>query len=237
MITTIENDKPTLKICEMICDKELDKKLNKYELTKFLNEHSTMCFTGKPKSGKTNLLYSFFKSREIFNSTFHNVFIFQPSTSRASMKDNIFGEIPEENQFDELNLENLESIKDFVESEECKFNSCIIFDDVASQLKNKDTEKLLKQFIQNRRHMRTTCIFLNQTWYSMPKDIRKLFTNLFIFRVSKDELKTIFSEMVENKEKFINEISGFVYNKPFKYLFINVDSQRLFDGFDELIIK
>ena len=89
MISLIENEKPHLKVCQMKCDNQLDSKLNNYELTKFLNEHSTSCFIGKPKSGKTNLIYSFFKSKEIFNSTFHNVFIFQPPTSRASMKDNI----------------------------------------------------------------------------------------------------------------------------------------------------
>ena len=33
MITIQKNKKPKLKACEMICDKELNSKLNKYELT------------------------------------------------------------------------------------------------------------------------------------------------------------------------------------------------------------
>ena len=55
-ITIKHNDKPDLKKCEMICDEILHPKLDKYEVTKFLNEHSTNLLIGKPKSGKTSLL-------------------------------------------------------------------------------------------------------------------------------------------------------------------------------------
>ena len=48
MITIQKNKKPKLKACEMICDKELNSKLNKYELTKFLNAHTTNLLIGKP---------------------------------------------------------------------------------------------------------------------------------------------------------------------------------------------
>ena len=42
---------------------------------------------------------------------------------------------------------------------------------------------------------------------------------------------------LENKKKeHVNEIIKIVYNKPYQYLFINTDSQRIFSGFDELII-
>tara|TARA_R100000700_G_C3138129_1_gene120834 strand:- start:127 stop:843 length:717 start_codon:yes stop_codon:yes gene_type:complete len=232
-----ENPKPKLKKCEMICDVPLDEKLNKYDVTSFLNEHTTTCFIGKPRSGKTSLLYSFFKSKEIFNKTFHNVFLFQPSESARSMKDNIFEEIPDEQRFDELTYENLEYVMDFIKSEDCQFNSCIIFDDVGSQLKNKETMKLLKQLIQNRRHLHCSCVFLTQTWYSNPKEIRKLFSNLFIFKVSIDELRTIAGEMIASKKKYIDEIYDIVFTRPYKFLFINTDTQRLFDDFDEIIIS
>ena len=40
-ITIKHNKKPNLPICEMVCDKKINPKLDKYELTKFLNCHST----------------------------------------------------------------------------------------------------------------------------------------------------------------------------------------------------
>ena len=55
-IKVIEHKKPNLEAPIMICDKPLHKKLEKYELTKFLNFHSTNLLIGKPKSGKPSLL-------------------------------------------------------------------------------------------------------------------------------------------------------------------------------------
>jgi len=234
-ITVKKNEAPALSTCEMVCDGGLHSKLNNFELTKFLNSHETNLMIGRPASGKTSLLYSFFKSPKIFRKVFHNIYLFQPSHSRSSMKDNIFSKIPQEQCYEELNYENLNGVMESIKAEDKKYNNCIIFDDMTAYLKNGDVKKLLKELIFNRRHLRCTVIFLVQTWYSIEKDIRKLFSNIFCFRVSKQELSTIMDEVVESKAKYMNEIAKIVFNEPYKYLFINVNSQRLFDGFDELI--
>jgi len=236
-ITLKKNESPDLASCEMVCDGGLHEKLNNYDLTKFLNSHETNLMIGRPASGKTSLLYSFFKSPKLYRKVFHDIYLFQPSHSRASMKDNIFEKIPEEQTHEELNYENLNTVMETIKAEDKKYNNCIIFDDMTAYLKNADVKKLLKELIFNRRHLRTTIIFLVQTWYSIEKDIRKLFSNIFCFRVAKQELESIFDEVVESKAKYMTEISKMVFNKPYKYLFINVNSQRLFDGFDELIFE
>jgi hypothetical protein len=237
-ITLKKNESPDLATCEMVCDGGLHKKLDNYELTKFLNSHETNLMIGRPASGKTSLIYSFFKSKELFYRVFHNIYLFQPSHSRASMKDNIFEKgIPQQNLYEELNYENLNTVMETIKAEDKKYNNCIIFDDMTAYLKNADVKKLLKELIFNRRHLRTTIIFLVQTWYSIEKDIRKLFSNIFCFRVAKQELESIFDEVVESKAKYMNEISKMVFDRPYKYLFINVNSQRLFDGFDELLFE
>ena len=38
-------------------------------------------------------------------------------------------------------------------------------------------------------------------------------------------------------KEHLNEIVKIVYNEPYQYLFINTDSQRIFSGFNELIIE
>jgi len=234
-LTIIKNPAPNLKKCEMICDQLLHEKLEQYELTKFLNSHSTNLLIGKPRSGKTSLLYSFFKSPKLLKKVFDNIFIFQPSNSRASMKDNIFGKLPEEKQYEELTYENLNEVLQKIKEEDPSKNNCIIFDDMTAFLKNNATLKLFKELIFNRRHLRTSIYFLVQTWYSVPKDIRRLFSNMFIFRTSKDELENIFQEVIEKKKDIIPELTHLVYDKPYQYLFVNTDSQRLFKGFDEII--
>ena len=68
MITIKENKMPKLPVCEMICDKKIHSKLDDYDLTKFLNCDSTNLIIGKPQSGKTNLLYQFFKSKHLLKN-------------------------------------------------------------------------------------------------------------------------------------------------------------------------
>jgi hypothetical protein len=76
-----------------------------------------------------------------------------------------------------------------------------------------------------------------QTWFSVPKDLRRLWSNIFIFKTTKEELNNIWNEVIELPNELIDQIRKIVYDKPFKYLFINVDTQRLFDGWNEIIIN
>jgi hypothetical protein len=233
MLSIKKNEKPQLKVCEMMCDKKLHDKLDKYDLTSFLNNHSTTLFIGRPKSGKTSLLYSFFKSREIFKNTFDKIFLFQPEQSRASMKDKLFDKIPDEQKYNELNLENLNE----VENNLSEYNNVILFDDMTAYLKDGEIKKKLKELVFNRRHKHLSIIFLVQTYLSIEKDIRKLFSNIFVFKCSKKEMEMIFDEVVELPKEYILPIMKIVYDKPYQYLFINTDSQRLFKNFDEILIE
>ena len=239
MITIQKNKKPKLKACEMICDKELNSKLNKYELTKFLNAHTTNLLIGKPRSGKTSLLYSLFQSSRCLKKCFHNIYLFQPSHSRGSMKDKLFDKLPDDQKYEELDYESLDEVMDRIKMSDPDHNNCIIFDDMTVYLKDYHVEKLLKELVFNRRHLRTSIFFLCQTYISVPKDLRKLFSNLFIFRVNKNELKLIFEEQIEDKTKvnLISEITKLVFDRPFQFLFINTDTQRFFKNFDELLFK
>ena len=67
-----------------------------------------------------------------------------------------------------------------------------------------------------------------QTYFSIEKYIRKLFSNLFIFKVSKHELNTIYDELIEHKREYVDEIIKIVYDQSFNYMFVNTDTQRIF---------
>ena len=228
-----KNKKPTMPLCNFSCDTKLDPKLDEYDLTKFMNCHSVNLIIGKPGSGKTNLLFSLFKSKKLFKRVYDKVFLFQPSLSRASMKDKLFDNLPEEQKFDELTLENLQMVDDMLEEDG---NNCIIMDDMGAYLKDNATKKLLKEMVYNRRHKHLSIFFLVQTWFSIEKDLRKLFSSMFIFRVSKNELTNIFEEVIEKEKKIISDLSKLVYDVPYNFLFINTDSGRMFKNFDEILI-
>lgn len=233
-----KNEKPSdLPQCEFLCDKGLHPKLDKYEVTKFINSHSTNLFLGKPKSGKTSLLYSFFKSKQILKKVFTKVYIFQPSNSRQSMSDKLFDNLPADQLYEELNFENLSEVMDKCRATDNTESNCIIFDDMGAYLKDSEILKLMKEMIMNRRHLHISVYMLSQTFKSVPKEIRKLFSNIFLFKVSKHELNDVFLELIEHEKQDVLEISRLVFDKPFEYLFINTDSQRLFKGFDEIIFN
>jgi len=124
------------------------------------------------------------------------MYLFQPAQSRASMKDKLFDKIPDEQKFEELSLENLEYVDDTLD----EGNNCLIFDDQGAYLKDNEIRKKLKVLVMNRRHKHLSIFFLVQTYYSVEKDVRKLFSNIFIFRVSKKEMEAIFDEIIERQD-------------------------------------
>ena len=198
-----------------------------------MNCHSVNLIIGKPGSGKTNLLFSLFKSKKLMKKVYDKIFLFQPSLSRASMKDKIFDSLPEDQKHDELTLDNLQMVDSMLDQEG---NNCIIMDDMGAYLKDNSIKKLMKEMVYNRRHKHISIFFLVQTWFSVEKDLRKLFSNMFIFRVSKNELTNIFEEVIEQKKEIITDLSRLVYDVPYNFLFINTDSGRMFKNWDEIIL-
>jgi hypothetical protein len=57
-----------------------------------------------------------------------------------------------------------------------------------------------------------------------------------MFKPSKMEFENLFNELFETKKDLALDIMNIAYDKPHQYLMLNVDSQRMFRGFDEIII-
>lgn len=228
------NKKPKLKkVSKMLCDENLDEKLNKYDILKFFNCHSTILFIGKPGSGKTSLLITLFSNKNLLKKVYHNIYLFQPSHSRASLKKNIFEDI--ENKYDDLTYANLKEVIELIKNEDNKYCNCIIFDDMTAYLKDNEIKKLLKELIFNKRHLRTSVFFLCQTYLSVERDIRKLFNNLVIFNVSPNEYNLIMEENIQMDKLLLEPIRKFIFNEPYNFMFINTNSNRIFKNWDEII--
>lgn len=239
MISIKNNKSPDLPICKMMCDNGLAPHLNDYDLTKFINCHSCNLIIGKPRSGKTSWLYSWFKGskkHQMLREVYDNIYLFQPSHSRSSMKDSIFDKLDEDKKFDELTYDNLNEVLERIKNAEPDECHAIIFDDMTAHLRSDvRVRQLLKEIVFNRRHYHISIFFLVQTYMSVEPDIRKLFSNIVCFKCSKKEFTTIFNELVEHKKEYADNIFKIVYDEPHEYLFINTDSSRLFKKFDELM--
>jgi hypothetical protein len=115
-------------------------------------------------------------------------------------------------------------------------NTLLILDDIGAVLKSKEIQKQLRLIIYNRRHLKCQIWMLLQSYISCPLEIRKLFTNLFVFKPSKVEFENIAQEALEFDKDLALKIINTAFDKPHQWLLINTDSQRLFKGFDELVV-
>ena len=232
MIRIKKNKSPNLPVCKMLCDDGLHGKLNEYDLTKHLNCHQITVVVGSPGSGKTSMLYSLFKSKAMLNKIYDKIFIFMPSSSQASMKDNIFSKLPDDQRFEELTEETMGQAESQFEE-----TNCVIIDDMTIYLKDKEVQRNLRNWAFNRRHMGLSIFILSQSWTAIPLSVRKVFNNAFLFKTGKREMELVFKEMVETHTDKVGDIMQTVYDKSHQYLFINFTNQKFYKGFDELLLS
>ena len=118
------------------------------------------------------------------NTKFNHIYLITPESSFLSVKDHPF-----ENHnkvYHELTSEVLENIynelveikKDCIDNSYEIEHSCIIVDDFASELKDKELIKSLKQLLIKSRHIGCSFIFTLQAYNLFPLVLRKLLTQI-----------------------------------------------------------
>ena len=95
--------------------------------------------------------------------------------------------------------------------------------------------EVLKRLIFNRRHLKLNIIITSQSYVNLPLNLRKNISNLILFKPSKKEFQLVFDELVETKKELFQDVMKISYDDPHNFLFLNVNSQRMFKNWDELI--
>jgi hypothetical protein len=238
-IEIIHNKEPKLKRPVFLVDGELSEKLNDYEITKLMNKSNFTLFLAKPGSGKTSQIVAFLNTPTLFKQVYHTIYLFMKPNSRTSIKGSFFDkEIPSDQVFDELTFDNLNNVFERIKDDaEEGYKSLIIMDDVQAQMKNKDVEKLLLELVMNRRHLLLSIWTANQSIKSIPIKIRSAITDAFIWKISKKEMEIIFEEVIEQPKDIFNEVLTTLFKTPHSFFFVNIESKRMFNNWDELAIE
>lgn len=230
---------PDLKKVKFNCDCKLHDKLDEYELLSNLNKSHFCAFIGRGGSGKTSLMVSFLKSKSAFRGVYENIYIIIPPTSRQSIENSFFEKnLPDENIYDELSIENLEEIQDRIEANsEAGERTLLIMDDCQKDLKQNDIRKLVLHLNNNKRHLKLSMWLLAQNFTKMEKQLRMNLTDLIVFKVGKVELQNIFDELVEMDQPTFKKIQKYLFKDPYDFMYLNTNSQRLFSNWNEIMIE
>lgn len=237
MIRIKSNEAPDLRKPSFMCDKKIHPKLDAFEATSLINRSNFSLFLGRPGSGKTSLMVSLLNTPTLFKRCFNKIYVFMPPHSRSSMRDNIFNQLPEEQLYDTLTNETIDDVFNNIEetADDGGF-SLIILDDMQAYLKDKYVAKRLTEIVCNRRHLHTSIWLIAQTYKSIPRQVRQMLTNLFVFKVNKTEMENIFSEQIELFKEHFQSVINKTYQSPHDYLFLDTQTQRIFKNFDEILL-
>ena len=223
-----------VKKIEFICDGGLHDKLNEYEFTKCFNKHSFTYIVAPPQSGKSNLLNNIFRNHRMLRKTFHHIFSFSPSSS--SLKDDIFNKLPENQRFMELNESTLNDVRSRIEGYNKDEKSCIVIDDCASSLKNKELLKDFQRLIFNRRHIGCSVIIVSQVYNVLPLMLRKMVNNLIILNPRLKEFDLMNDEYFNLDPKNVKKLKEFMFDAKYNFMMYCPDENIYFKNFDKVII-
>ena len=133
------------------------------------------CLTGSGGSGKTNLLLNLFRNRHCYRNKYHNIHYFCPQSSFLSVTKHPFEK--HDKVYHEMTVDILHSIyeqlndlkegknkTDSDDEDEIEYN-CIIINDFADVLRDKDIEKTFNMMIIKARHLRRGFIFTLQSYF------------------------------------------------------------------------
>ena len=239
-IEKIVNDKMDLKIPQFVCDGHLSPNLNNYPMLSHLNGFFFTAIIGRPGSGKTSMLVSWLTGKsenKVFRKVFNHVLVVMPTSSRQSMKKNIFKNHDAGKMWDDLDYKTIMSIYERLEdSSEQKETTLLILDDVGASLKRKEIQTMLRKIVYNRRHLKVHIIILLQSYMSVPKEVRKIFSNIILFKPSKIEMENLMNEQFEMNKDDSLDLMNYAFNERHDYLFLNVETQKIYKDFDQLVV-
>ena len=236
-IKLIELEKPNVEKIAFNCDEKLCPSLDKYPMVRDnLNTFKTTVILGRQGSGKTSLTINIVK--KLYRKKFNKIYLFMPRTSIASLKSNIFGVLPENQVFDELNYQNITELNETIkDNRENGLKSLIIMDDVQRALKDNNVVKVFKEMIANQRHLNVSFIILLQNYFALDNKVRELIHNVIFFKMDKKQNKKIFEECAEMPQSVFNDLNDFIFDQPYNWCLINQRNKKIYKMFDEVEIN
>jgi len=215
--------------------------------------------TGSGGSGKSSLLLNMMKDKTMYRGKYHNIFYFCPQSSFNSVQnhpfekhDKVYHELTVEllnqiyNQLISIKEEATEKkekkekayVDDETDDEEEKKEiqySLIIIDDMANYLKENKINAQLNKMIIKARHICCGFVFCLQSYYLMPKILRKQITYISIFKTkNQEEWNGIAKELLNLSKDDALTVFNYVFNEPYAHIDIDLVTNTYYKNFNLL---
>ena len=206
----------------------------------------SLLITGRPGSGKTNLLLNLITKRgKCFNRKFDKVYVISPSL--ATIKDDDpFELLPDDQKFETASLDTMEKILASIKDSGQKV--LLILDDCIAEVRGKGNaavEHLIQKIFFNRRHLcgadgSCSIIATSQTYNKIDPKLRKSASHyIFYENRHKKEIESIFDEIILIPQKEFMDVFKYIFNKKFNFMYIDTtrgQDDMLFKNFNKLTI-
>lgn len=195
-----------------------------------------MILSGRPGSGKTNMLLNLLLRKSMYSRRFDKVYIVSPSQS--TMKENYFMSLPDEQKAHEWSVSFLEKMLEDIHGSHQKV--LLVLDDVVNQIDNSRNERSLLKLIYNRRHLTggdggfVSVLMTTQVYNRIPLRIRKAATSVIQFKTTnRKEIESLYSELISGIDlREFETLLKKCFRDDHSFICVNVERGIIYCGFD-----
>ena len=234
-ITEIPNKDLQVNKVAMECDKCIKDKKGRGIAEPLMKTSHFYIISGASGSGKSNLIVNLLRSNKItkdkkaklsYRKMFDKVIFVSPSAH--TIKDSPLEKIADDQKFTELNHEVFDMLEDIGdEAVEDDKHNLLILDDVSSQLRTRENEKILNQTVKNRRHKNLSIWIVGHKVTDLAPALRSNANLIFLFKPKTNkEINTIQEEFMLMPKKQADEVMAAAYKTRYDFLLIDASLRK-----------
>jgi len=201
----------------------------------YIDKNSRILMIGSSGTGKSNSLLNFIEKS---SGEFSEIIIASFSTTDEPLYNYLQQKIPQVQLIN--NIDEVPEVQSYDDNDK-KISKLIVFDDFVN-LNKKEMKKLFDYAIASRK-FGFTCVFISQSYTSVPKIISRNCNYLFVFRLNdKVSIKRIISNHSLSGIVSPEEIEKYYYyciKQPLGFLLIDLkttdDTKRFRCGFNQFL--
>lgn len=234
-IIEIPNTELNIQKIAMSCDKAICDSKGRSVAEPLMKTSHFYIISGASGSGKSNLIVNLLKStkttkdkkhKKSYRNMFDNIILVSPSAH--TIKDSPLENISDDQKFNSISEDMFDMVDSVTEdSVEDDKHTLLILDDVSSQIRMKENEKMLTQLVKNRRHLNLSIWIVTHKVTDAPPSLRSNANLIFLFKPkTSKEIETIQSEYMMMGKQQANELMKASYKDRYDFMLIDTSLRK-----------